>query len=363
MSKFFNILRVVQPGIALLSASLWCPASTVEAREDPAAEVVNPGLTLETIAFGSCAKQDMDQPIWEAVIHAQPDLWLFMGDNVYADTTDEAEMRKAYDDLAQKSGWQKLRSQTPVLAIWDDHDYGANDAGAEFEGKEMAQRVFYDFFQVPATEPRRNREGLYGSYLYGEPGKQVKIILLDTRWFRAPLTRGQGERNYAHETDPSRTMLGERQWRWLEKELATPGDLTLVVSSIQVLPLEHGWEKWQNLVPQREKLLRMIRDSQAPGVILLSGDRHLAEITLLPADQELGPRYPLYEVTASSMNLPLGRSEEINSLRVGENYVHANFGTIEIDWDEPGTPVALQIRGIEGRVRREVKTNLAELRP
>jgi alkaline phosphatase D len=158
-------------------------------------------------------------------------------------------------------------------------------------------------------------------------------------------------------------MLGERQWRWLKQELAAPGDLTLVVSSIQVLPLEHRWEKWQNLVAEREKLLTMIKESQAPGVILLSGDRHLAEITLLPADAELGPGYPLYEVTASSMNLPLGRSDEVNTLRVGENYVHANFGTIQIGWDEPGTPVALQVRGMEGQVQREVKTSLEELRP
>ncbi len=327
----------------------------------PAAEVVKETEPPDVITYGSCARQKMDQPIWDAINALRPDLFIFMGDNVYADTTDEAAMRQAYDELAQKSGFQQLRSQSILLPIWDDHDYGKNDAGAEFEAKEMAQRVFLEFFQVPPTEPRKSRPGLYGSYLFGPAGKQVKVILLDTRWFRSPLVKEQ--KKYVPADDPDKTMLGEAQWAWLQEELRTPAQITLIVSSIQVLPHQHPWEKWHNLPLEREKLLNLIAESGAPGVILLSGDRHAGEISKLPADAELGPGYPLYEVTSSSLNLPIGRTGEPNEFRVTEDRVfQANFGAMLIDWDADDPVIRLQLRGVDGEVAQEIVKTLSELR-
>jgi alkaline phosphatase D len=43
---------------------------------------------LSRIAFGSCANQDHPQPVWDAIVVTQPELFLFLGDNVYADTED-----------------------------------------------------------------------------------------------------------------------------------------------------------------------------------------------------------------------------------------------------------------------------------
>src|SRR5436190_18218787 len=82
------------------------------------------GPPLRRIAFGSCAHQDRPQPIWDAVVAARPDLFLFIGDTVYADTTDMDAMRATYARLAALPGYQKLLRTCPVLATWDDHDYG-----------------------------------------------------------------------------------------------------------------------------------------------------------------------------------------------------------------------------------------------
>jgi alkaline phosphatase D len=114
--------------------------------------------TLTRIAFGSCAKSDKPQPIWDAVLAARPDLFIFLGDNVYLDTRDPAVMRRKYAELAAQPGFQRLKaSGIPILATWDDHDFGENDAGADYPMKEESRRLFLDFFGAPADSPRARR--------------------------------------------------------------------------------------------------------------------------------------------------------------------------------------------------------------
>ncbi|MDX2275413.1 MAG: alkaline phosphatase D family protein [Hyphomonadaceae bacterium] len=143
--------------------------------------------TVSRIAFGSCAKGDKPQPIWDAVLAAQPDLFIFLGDNVYLDTRDPEVMRRKYAELAAQPGFQRLRAHVPILAIWDDHDFGENDAGREYPMKEEARRQFLEFFNEPASSPRWSRDGIYTSYMYGPPGQRAQIILPDLRWNRTPL--------------------------------------------------------------------------------------------------------------------------------------------------------------------------------
>src|SRR5262245_26319701 len=81
---------------------------------------------VRRIAFGSCLGQDGVQPIWKHVLAAKPDVFVFLGDNVYADTTDPVELRAAYAKLDAQPGYRQLKRTTRVLATWDDHDYGRN---------------------------------------------------------------------------------------------------------------------------------------------------------------------------------------------------------------------------------------------
>src|ERR1700754_3659142 len=90
---------------------------------------------LTRIAFGSCADAAKPQPIWDADLAAEPDLFVFLGDNVYLDTRDPEVMRRKYAQLAAQPGFQRLKATTPILAIWDDHDFGENDAGVEYPMK------------------------------------------------------------------------------------------------------------------------------------------------------------------------------------------------------------------------------------
>jgi phosphodiesterase/alkaline phosphatase D-like protein len=317
---------------------------------------------LTRIAFGSCANQDKPQPIWGAVLAWHPQLFIFTGDNVYGDVSgpDMAGLKAAYAGAGKVPGLSTLRAQVPVLATWDDHDYGKNDAGADFPYKTQAQRLFLDFWGIGEDDPRARRPGVYYAQSFGPPGKRLQVILLDTRSFRSALRptdqRGAlGKEAYLPDPDPSKTMLGEAQWAWLRMQLERPAELRLIVSSVQVLAEEHGFERWGNLPLERQRLLELIAETGARGVVLISGDRHIGALYRLTEDVP----YPLYEITSSGLNMAYGSNHDIGPLRLGEVYGQDNFGTIEIDWQAGN--VTLSVRGMEGEPERSVTIPIAEL--
>jgi alkaline phosphatase D len=331
----------------------------------PLLQAADSPQVLQRIAFGSCAHQDRPQPIWDAIVATKPNLFLFVGDNIYADTEDMEVMRQKYAKLAVMPGYQKLLKTCPVLATWDDHDYGANDAGVEYPKKVESQQILLDFFGVPKNAPSRKREGIYDAHTFGSSGKRTQVILLDTRYFRSPLKkragRFPGQGPYEANNDPSTTMLGETQWKWLEDQLKQPADLRLIVSSIQVVPEDHAWEKWMNMPHERERLFKLIRDTKAAGIIFLSGDRHLAELSM--TDGNVG--YPLYDLTSSGLNQAFKnwRRQEVNRNRVATMNFGDNFGLITIDWERPDPRISLQIRDLEGDTTIQQKLTLGLLQP
>ncbi|MCS7167118.1 MAG: alkaline phosphatase D family protein [Gemmatales bacterium] len=331
-----------------------------------AAPPLDKGKTISRIAFGSCAHQDKPQPIWDAVLAQKPDLFIFLGDNIYADTEDMEVMKAKYEKLAAVPGFQRLRQICPILATWDDHDYGKDDAGTEYPKKRESQQIFLDFFGEPADSPRRKQEGVYDAVILGPEGRRVQIILLDTRYFRSPLKRKpekpkSREGPYLPNPDPQATILGETQWRWLETQLRQPAELRIIASSIQVIPEDHHWEKWANFPHERQRLFQLIRDTRAAGVIFISGDRHLAELSMMDG----GVGYPLYDLTSSGLtqaDKTFGRWE-LNRHRIGTMFWGNNFGMIVIEWDKKDPQLRLQIRDEEGDLFLQQKIPLSWLEP
>ncbi len=320
----------------------------------------DPTEPLTRIAFGSCAKQTKPQPIWDAVLATNPDLFVFLGDNVYADTIIADEMKAAYDALAAQPGFQKLKSAVPIRAIWDDHDYGINDGGLDHPNKDNAREQFCDFWNEPADSPRRTQEGgIHTAYLFGPPGQRVHLILPDLRWSKTPakakggafweatkyiagmLTGGRISGAYEPIDDPDATMIGAAQWAWLEAQLQVPADLRIIGSSLQVLSRGTGWEAWDMFPHEQKRFENLIGD--AGNVVLISGDVHYAEIS--KATRENAP--PLWELTAS------GLTETWPYLPPNDRRVSAwrgrNFGLIEIDWKKK--EVTLSARDEKGGVR------------
>ncbi len=367
-------------GLALASCQALSPGAASPARGDmtrvfSVSEGANSGLqqraaamNLTRIAFGSCADQERPQPIWEAILAYEPQLFIFAGDNVYGDQRGGRyvpenqlidSLTEAYQNATAIPGLIKLRNSVPYLATWDDHDYGKNDAGLELPHKKISQQLFLDFWAVPKSDPRHTREGIYSAQLFGAPGKRVQVILLDTRYFRSPLNtvavRLPGVGPYLPDSDTRKTMLGETQWAWLREQLKQPAELRLLVTSIQALAQGHGWETWANFPHERQRLFDLVRETRARGVVLLSGDRHIAALYREPA----GTAYPLVEVTSSGLTKSFANNREPGANRLGDTYGQPNFGALDIDWLN-GT-LDLTIRAVNGEVVRQLKLQLDEL--
>ena len=295
---------------------------------------------LSKIAFGSCARQDREQPIWRSVAAANPELWIWLGDNIYGDTADANLLEEKYAQAKAIPGYAALRETTRIIGTWDDHDYGVDDGGKKFAGKIESQKAMLDFLDTPEESPRRKQEGVYWSYSYGAGVGEVKVILLDCRYHRDD------------PSDPSGDILGEKQWTWLETILTeSKASLHVIASGIQVLPEDHPYEKWMQLPKARERLFDIIVRSEANGVIFLSGDRHIAEISRIELE---GLDYPIYDITSSSLTHSWRSFPgEVNRHRVGEVFSENNFGLLEIDWER--SVVNATIRDEKGVIQRSVE--------
>ncbi|MDB4673439.1 alkaline phosphatase family protein [Verrucomicrobiales bacterium] len=311
------------------------------------------------IAFGSCAKQTRKQPAWERMLEQKPDLFVFTGDCVYADTHDPKALRGAFNKLDAIVGFQKVRKQAQLLATWDDHDYGLNDEGEENPAKEAAQGVFLDFLKVAEDSPRRERDGIYHVETFSEGDKTLQVIVLDTRYFRSALKSAGKTHRYVPDADPEKTILGEAQWKWLEETLQKPADVRIITSSIQVIPEKHPFEKWANLPLEKQRLFDLIKSTKANGVILISGDRHMSEIS----EDTKAIGYPLIEVTSSGLTQAGGGTKEENEHRVGSIYRKRNYGVITIDWAAEDPLIGLGIRdAVNGEMMVEHSVKLSELK-
>ncbi|NER10816.1 alkaline phosphatase D [Muriicola jejuensis] len=305
-----------------------------------------------TIAFGSCNKHTLRNRLWDDVLAARPDVWIWGGDIVYADTPDTARIAAMYTAQKEVPGYSSILKEIPVIGTWDDHDYGLNDGGVEFESKKGSQQVFLDFLGVGDDDTRRAREGVYASHDYPQPEGKVKVLVLDTRYFRTALTPSvEKGRRYQPGTYGEGTILGEAQWEWLKEELNnSDADFNVIVSSIQVLSAQHGFETWGNFPHEVDRLGKVIANSGARGVIILSGDRHISEFSRIEREDL---DYPLVDFTSSGLtHVYTAYSGEPNPYRVGEVVSERSFGLLRFDLE--GKRVHFQIVGDEGKVLGEL---------
>ena len=221
--------------------------------------------------LGSCIHQDEPQPIWSAVKKDNLDGFIFLGDNVYGDSPSLKlnKMAKAYKK--QKNNFPAWLMEKDILAIWDDHDYGKNDGGSEYNLKKEAQELFLEFWDIPANDIRQSREGIYFDVIKSLDDMKIHIIGLDTRYFRSELKRSKS--SYKDNTNNDATVLGKSQWKWLTSSLKKDSDLVILLTSIQLLATEHRFEKWSNFSLERKKLIDLI-EGLNKQVVVISGDRH-----------------------------------------------------------------------------------------
>ena len=301
---------------------------------------------INRIAFGSCNNEDLEQPHWEHIMSQNPDLWIWMGDNIYADTEDTLVLKGCWDKQMSNPGYAKLVKTVPVIGTWDDHDYGQNNVGKDNPIKKASQCMFLDFVGEPKDSPRRKQEGVYTSYTYGPEGKKVKVVLLDTRYNRD---------DYSRKGD----LLGDEQWKWLENELNTStAQINIIGTSIQFIPNRALYELWRRFPESKKRLDTLIVSSKASGVLFISGDVHHSEFL---KDEIKGREYPIYEFTSSGLTHYNKIYHAFNKRRtIGKVFFGKAYGIIDFDWG-PQPAVSFKIIDEFNNVVREHKMLMTDL--
>ena len=291
------------------------------------------------IGLGSCLDQDYPQPIWQSIEKEDLSYFIFLGDNVYGDTRYGSlrKMKSAYDK--QKKVLPDFLNDISIFSIWDDHDFGINDGGADYRFKRRAQELYLDFWEITKDDDRSNREGIYFSENKVFFDKKFKFIFLDTRFFRSKL-KGK-KSNYIENIEPDATILGNAQWTWLENELKSDFDFLFIFSSIQIIAKDHRFEKWNNFPNERTKLFKLLEQFN-DKTILFSGDRHRAGIYR---------KNGIIEVTSSSMNKPGSSFTETDSYLIGKTYPQENYGVLDI----LENTIHIKIKDIKGNTLNSIK--------
>lgn len=306
------------------------------------------------IAFGSCAHQDKDQPLLSIITKQQPNLFIYLGDNIYGDTRDMNVLKSKYAKLAAKPEFQELINSTKILSVWDDHDYGENDKGRHYPFKKESKEIFMDFWKIAPDSDRRKHEGIYGVEYIQVGTKKLQILLLDTRTFRDDLIQNKPKNptyknDYIPNSSKDSTLLGETQWKWLKNELLQPADVRIVASSLQFGHEYNGYESWTNLPNEQAKFIDLINTTKANGIIFISGDVHWGEISKMSTNST----YPLYDVTSSGIT-QTWYSTESNSNRVGPVITQNNYGIIEVFHQQEDPTIQLNLFDKNGIVNQHV---------
>ena len=291
------------------------------------------------VAFGSCARvaEDAEQPIWRAVRDAEPDLFCWLGDNIYGDSRDPEVLREEYRRQRGVPALQAVLRSVSNVAIWDDHDFALNNHDARNPVKAEALDVFGEYWANPASG-LPDCPGVFFAHAYGG----VDFFFLDCRYHRDPNTAKDG---------PGKTMLGAGQMAWLRAGLAASR------APFKILACGSGWsaakgpgnDAWSAFLHERDALFDFIRDEAIGGVVLISGDTHVAELNCIPRSAVGG--YDLYDLVSSPLAQRPTTSwrERHPEQRIRPVFAEsANFGLLEFDLRGEPT-LTFTVIGVDGR--------------
>jgi alkaline phosphatase D len=322
------------------------------------------------IAAGSCAYLNdgkYDRPgkpygggeeIFDAIAATTPDLMLWLGDNIYLrdpEWSSREGINRRYRYYRSHASLRKLWSAAPHVAIWDDHDFGPNDADASFVNRRWSREMFHRYWPLPFDAPD---DGLYGMITLGD----VDIFMLDDRSYRYPLRWPQD--------DDDKAMYGAVQMKWLEMALSySLAPFKIVAGGTQFFNQASRYERggryhgetWANFPAEQEAFKRFLEEARIPGVLFLSGDRHYA--SLLRVERQ--GLYPLHEITTSPLTAgPIVADERERGnpdVVPGTIYNDRNFAMITVTGPRTQRELAIELRDTRGDKRWEWKTTAAQL--
>ncbi|WP_136669269.1 alkaline phosphatase [Flavobacterium sp. H122] len=304
-----------------------------------------------TVALGSCTyvnQPEVDRPgkpygseyeIFTSIAGKNPDIMLWGGDNIYlreADWDSKTGVYHRYTHTRSIKEIQPLLARAQNFAIWDDHDFGPNDADRSYYFKNVTQKAFKDFWANKSYGlDAAQSQGTFSTFNWGD----AQFFLLDDRFFKSPNDRVTGQR----------TLLGKEQLEWLIDALsASKASFKIIVIGGQVLNSAAKYENYETYPEEKEYLLSEIEKNKVRGVLFISGDRHFSELSMLPRPSS----YSLYDWTVSPLTSGASNSaeKEENKYRVaGSLFMQHNFGTISFSGDKDNRQLKLSLFDKDGK--------------
>ena len=305
-----------------------------------------------SVALGSCNyinETIVDRPgkpygsgyeIYTKIADKNPNIMIWGGDNIYlreADWDSKTGIYHRYTHSRSTKEMQPLLAKTQNFAIWDDHDFGPNDADRGFYFKYQTQKAFKDFWgnKMYGIAPEQN-EGTYSTFNWGD----AQFFLMDNRWNKSPNDRKTSER----------ILLGKEQLDWLIDNLVTSNaPFKIIVIGGQTLNTAEVFENYSTYKAEKELLLNEIKANKIKGVMFISGDRHFSELSM----QNRENAYPLYDWTVSPLTsgaVSADKTEkEPNTNRVaGSMFNEHNFGMIYFSGSKAERQMKLVLNNREG---------------
>lgn len=287
--------------------------------------------------------------MYDAIMRAEPDVFIHSGDNVYADgplqpvvtlddgtiwrnvmtdakskvaeTLDEYRGQYAYNLLDANA--QRFGRHVPMIAQWDDHEVVNNwfhdltlDADDRYTEKsvrvlaERAKQALFEFLPIRRNEADSSR--LYRSFSYGP---LLDIFVVDMRSYR-----GANSANLQPAVSPDTALLGGAQLAWLERSLRESTAVWKVIASDMPIGLVvadgvRGGEPQFEAVANADagaplgreleiaRLLRALRDAHVRNVVWLTADVHYAAAHHYSPDRAAFTEFdPFWEFVAGPMH-------------------------------------------------------------
>ena len=276
------------------------------------------GLTPLRFAFASC--QHWEEGLFTAYEHMareELDLVAHLGDYIYEyagaegrvrrhvglETRTLDDYRRRYAQYKADPALQAAHARCPWLVTWDDHDvdndytgfFGENDMESEEQIRLRRAAGYQAFWEHQPVRVPRVRSWAELDITRSTPwGALAQLWVLDTRQHRSDQPCGGGTRTVpcGEWADPSRTVLGERQERWVTDGIAaSPARWQVLANQVMVAPFDEvpgpevrvPLDTWSGYPAARDRLLGAIAERAANRTVVLTGDIHTSWVNELRA--------------------------------------------------------------------------------
>lgn len=297
--------------------------------------------------FGSCALLNTDfsrfifpgaaSRIFPTMKKQKSSFMVWLGDNLYYFGKQYTSYQRMFmRNLNIRLGFPELREflvSQPNYTIWDDHDYGWNDSDKKFPLKDTSIVIYKGFWPNPYPE-KQSFQGNYFTFKYAD----AEFFMTDNRWYRDP------------EGDTTGDYLGKEQLAWLKEQLLkSTATFKFICSGSTVLDDSYWGESWAKYPRELHSLFDFIVSHNIKGVILLSGDRHYAELSKLN-----WKGYTFYDFTSSPITSPAVSWKVVkgyhNSRAIDNTVVYKrNFGKISLTGPAGNRVCTLELYGNGGK--------------